>query len=126
MNQQIKEIEINGIKYVPKENSDQCNAIAAPKKNMVIVRCESAGCFFGELKSCELDKGVVVMTNARRLWYWSGAASLSQLAVDGTCKPGECKFPVSVSELALAKVIEIIQCSPTSVDSINRVAIWKS
>ena len=126
MNQQINEIEINGIKYVPKENPDRCNTIAAPKKNMVIVRCESAGCFFGELKSCEPDKGVAVLTNARRLWYWSGASSLSQLAVDGTGKPGECKFPASVSEIALAKVIEIIQCSQAAVDSINRVAIWKS
>ena len=53
-----------------------------PKLKYVIVRTYSAGVFAGNLKS--RDGKEVTLTNARRLWYWSGAASLSQLAVAGT------------------------------------------
>ena len=59
-----------------------------------MVRTYSAGVFMGEIVS--KDGQTVVMRNARRIWYWDGAASLSQLAVDGTSKPGNCKFPVAV------------------------------
>lgn len=50
------------------------------KGRYVIVRTYSAGVFAGTLVS---RKGQgVVLKDARRLWYWKGAASLSQLAVD--------------------------------------------
>ena len=45
--------------------------------DMVIVRTYSAGVFAGRLKSHKGQE--VVMTDARRLWYWKGAASLSRL-----------------------------------------------
>jgi hypothetical protein len=76
-----------------------------PSAKNVIVRTYSAGVFAGVLKS---RKGrEVVLTNARRLYYWSGAASLSQLAVDGTSNPANCKFPVAVPEVMLLEAIEI-------------------
>lgn len=66
-----------------------------------IVRTFSAGVFFGDLeeesRSADGKRGVV--KNARRLWYWEGAASLSQLANSGTKKPKACKFPVCVSAI---------------------------
>jgi hypothetical protein len=117
----INEVEINGVQYVRKDSViPKLN-----KENACIVRCETAGVFFGYPSSTDLSKGVVTLKQARRLWYWSGAASLSQLAVDGTSKPGECKFPVSVPEISLTKVIELIPCTEKSVNSINDVAIWK-
>lgn len=57
----------------------------------VIVRTYSAGVFAGELESRTGQE--VVLRNARRIWYWSGAASLSQLAMEGTKDPANCKFP---------------------------------
>lgn len=42
-----------------------------------------------------------MLKNARRLWYWDGAASISQIAVDGVSKPENCKFPESVSEILI-------------------------
>lgn len=51
----------------------------------VIVRTYSAGVFAGELET--KDGREVTLMNARRLWYWTGAASLSQLAQEGTSKP---------------------------------------
>lgn len=90
----------------------------------VIVRTYTAGVFAGKLKS--LDGKVAVLTDARRLWYWAGAASLSQLSVDGVSKPKECKFPVAVPEVTLTEAIEILPLSPKAKTSIDAVPVWSS
>ena len=90
----------------------------------VIIRTERAGVFFGEIK--ERNGQEAVITNCRRLWYWAGAASLSQLAVEGTTNPGSCKFTVIVEEMTVMGVIEIIPCTEKAVESINNVAVWKA
>ena len=123
MKQDINEIEVNGIKYVPKDSNQMPQPMA---KDAVIVRCRSAGVFFGYIKTPPCAGGTITLANARRLWYWSGAASLSQLAVDGTCKPKDCKFPVAVPEITLLEAIEVIPCSLAAVNSINGVPIWKA
>ena len=88
----------------------------------VIVRTYSAGVFAGFLFS--EDGKEVILKNARRIWYWKGAASLSQLSVDGTSKPRECKFPVEVKEIKLKEVIEIITCTEKAKKSIKSVEVW--
>jgi hypothetical protein len=88
-----------------------------------IVRADRAGVFFGEIK--ERNGSEVTMTNVRRLWYWDGACSLSQLAVDGTSSLDDCKFTVTVPEMTILGVIEIIPCSDVAVTSINSVKTWK-
>lgn len=90
----------------------------------VIVRTYSAGVFAGELKSRKGKE--VVLLNARRLWYWSGAASLSQLAQEGTSKPAQCKFPVPVTEITLTEAIEILSVTPAAWKSIGEVPIWRA
>ena len=89
----------------------------------VIVRGESSGVFFGTL--VEKNDREVVLENCRRIWFWSGAASISQLAVDGTKKPENCKFTVSVNSIMILDVIEIIPCSETAIYSIEGVEEWK-
>jgi len=89
----------------------------------VIARTYSAGVFAGTLKS--RDGKESVLTNARRIWYWAGAASLSQLAMEGTNRPTECKFPCPVDEVLLTETIEIIQCSEVAQKSIQEVPVWK-
>ena len=120
MKTEIKTITINGVEYVEKA----CNqAVSPPAANFKIFRTQSAGVFAGFLKSRNGMEAVV--TNARRIWYWSGAASLSQLAVDGTAKPNECKFPVPISEITLTQVIEILDVTEKAKMSIDGVAVWK-
>ena len=87
-----------------------------------IVRTRSAGVFAGYLVL--LDGTSVKMTEARRIWFWSGAASLSQLSVDGTSNPKECKFPVPVN-VQLYDVIEILEVTEKAKKSIEGVPIWK-
>jgi hypothetical protein len=88
-----------------------------------MVRTYSAGVFAGTIKSLEGKTGVV--TNGRRIWYWAGAASLSQLATDGTSKPKECKFPCPVEEVYLSEIIEVIPITDIAARSLNEVPIWK-
>lgn len=98
--------------------------MASEKKGKyVIVRTYSAGVFAGHLKS--RDGKEVVLTDARRLWYWAGAASLSQLAVSGTSKPSECKFPIAVPSVTLTEAIEILDVTPKAKASIEGVSIWR-
>jgi hypothetical protein len=93
------------------------------KKKYVIVRTYSAGVFAGTLVS--RDGKEVQLADARRLWYWAGAASLSQLAVDGTSKPVECKFPVAVPSVTLTEAIEILDVTPKAETSIKGVPVWR-
>jgi hypothetical protein len=90
----------------------------------VIVRTYSAGCFAGLLES--RDGQEVAVRQARRLWYWSGAASLSQLAMEGTSRPKECKFPVAVDRIVLFQAIEILDVTDTARASIEAVAPWRA
>ena len=93
-------------------------------KKHVIVRTYSAGVFAGYLQSRNGQE--VVLTKARRLWYWSGAASLSQLAVSGTSKPQECKFPVAVPRVELLQAVEILDTTKEAQKSIEGVPVWQS
>ena len=95
-----------------------------PKKKYVIVRTCSAGVFAGALVS--RDGKEVQLSNARRLWYWAGAASLSQLAVSGTSKPRDCKFPVAVPSVTLTEAVEILDVTPEAETSIKGVPEWRS
>lgn len=88
-----------------------------------IVRCDRSGVFYGEIESRNGQE--VTMRNARCLWYWDGAASLLQLAKDGTSEPRNCKFTVYVDELTVVDAIEILPCTDKAADSIEGVSEWR-
>lgn len=118
------EITVNGKKYVLASSIK--NAVPAKTikgKKYVIARTYSAGVFAGYLDSRKGKEAVLL--NARRIWYWDGAASLSQLAVDGTSKPDTCKFPTEVPRIELTEVIEILDVSEKARKSIEEVPVWK-
>lgn len=88
-----------------------------------IIRGDRSGVFFGNIK--ERNNQEVTITNCRRIWYWDGAASISQLALEGVKNPNNCKFTVTVPELTILDAIEIIPCSETAVKIIKDVKEWK-
>jgi len=108
----MNEIEINGEIYIKKSEVGESKI-----SDYVIVRTYSAGVFAGYIESREKD--AVVMKKARRLWYWDGAASLSQLAMEGTSKPENCKFPCAVDRVELLNAIEILNVSEKAKKSIE-------
>ena len=91
-------------------------------KSYVVVRTYSAGCFAGFLDSRNGKE--VTLLDARRLWCWAGASSLSELAVNGTAKPNECKFPVPVPRIVLTEAIEVIDTTDKGKKSIQEVKPW--
>jgi len=123
MKQNINEIEVNGVEYVRKDSIDIPAAKNADGLPYVIIRTYSAGVHAGYLKDREGKE--VQLLNSRRIWYWSGAASLSQLAVDGTSDPDNCKFPCTLPELTLTEAIEIIPCTEKARKSIEGVKVWE-
>ena len=93
----------------------------------VIIRSYGAGVFFGTLNEVEKsdDKYTVELLNCRRLWRWYGACSITQLAVDGTNRPGNCMFTITEPSIVVSSVIEIHECTEKSIQSIESVKEWK-
>lgn len=122
MKAKLEEVEINGTVYVPKGQENQ-RSEKLDGMQYVICRTYSAGVFAGYLFTREGNE--VVLKYARRIWYWDGAASLSQLAMEGTSSPDTCKFPCEVDEVTLLNVIEIIPTTEKARLSIIGVKIWE-
>lgn len=81
------------------------------KGTQVLIRTYSAGVHFGTLESREGQE--VHLKNARRLWSWSGALSLSEIAMKGVDIKNS-KISVPVDEILLTQAIEIIPFSKNS------------
>ena len=88
----------------------------------VIVRCKDAGVHAGEyVKHTGRE---VVLKNSRRIWYWKGAASLSEIAVHGCSCPKECKIALAVPSITLTEACEIIECLPAGEKFLREVIAW--
>ena len=96
--------------------------MAITKGKYVIVRGDRSGVFAGTLVSRKSRE--VELTGARRIWYWNGAASISELAQRGTSRPQDCKFPAPVTRILILDAIEVIPVLPVAKKSIESVAIW--
>lgn len=114
-------IIVDGVEYVRADSTRM--VVDVEGKPYCMVRTYSAGVFAGYLEKREGK--VVTLRNARRIWYWDGAASLSQLATDGTSKPENCKFPCPVARVTLTEAIEIIPITEKAKKSIEGVAVWQ-
>ena len=99
------------------------NMDAAMIGKYCIVRGRGFGVFAGTVEA--VDGNRVLLKDARRLWYWDGAASLSQIALEGVKNPDGCKFTVTVESVLLLDVIEIIPATEQSQAIINEVRVWK-
>jgi len=115
-------IKIDEVEYIRKSSVPQM-ADKLNGKEYVIVRTTSAGVHAGYLETRNGKE--VTLLSSRRLWYWDGAASLSQLAVDGVSKPQNCKFPCEVATILLLEAIEVIPCTANARKSIKEVAVWQ-
>lgn len=119
----MNRIEINGEIYVKESDLTKEKAQEFEGMPYCIVRTYSAGVFAGYIEKREGQETVI--RQARRLWKWAGAASLSQLATDGTKKPKECKFPCEVDKITVTETIEILDCTEEARLSIKGVEVWK-
>ena len=88
-----------------------------------IIRADKAGVFAGEVLKVVGD--TCLIKDSRRLWYWEGAASLSQLSQEGVSLPEKCKFPCAIPSHLVFGVIEIIPCTELAEKSIKGVEVWQ-
>lgn len=102
----------------------QAAATPATATATVIVRA-AAGVFYGRLSSFDPATTTAVMDHARRVWYWDGAASLSELSLLGPSRAANCKFPAPTEgEHILCGVTEIIPVTREALERLDAVAIW--
>lgn len=119
-----EEIQINGATYVLKGTETPKMALQSKTdKRMVIVRSHSAGVFYGYAEKREGME--ITLSECKRIYAWYGAATLSQLAVEGVKRPSECKFTMAVPEELITQAIEIIPLTQQALDSLESVPIWK-
>ena len=109
-----KNVTIDGVEYAPVTQVDG---------EHVLIRSRDAGVFVGRLVKRTGDE--VELADARRIWYWDGAATLSQLATEGTSKPNTCKFPPSVPSITVLGVCEVISVTAAALASIAKVKEWR-
>ena len=120
----VDELVIDGTTYVPKDSIPQ-EAESVDGMPFVMVRTYSAGVHCGYLKS--RDGKEVSLVGSIRIWKWEGAASLSQLSMEGTNSPNNCKFGMPIStEVILTESIEVIKMTETAKQSIQNTPSWKS
>jgi len=126
MQTETNEVEINGGKYIRKDSQEK-QAESVNGMKYCVIRSYGAGVFCGYVKDQKADvNGVnVTLIKSRRIWYWSGACSLSQMAVEGSKTISDCKIAMVVPEQFVANVIEIIPMSEKAKNNIEGASVWK-
>lgn len=92
------------------------------KDKYVLVRGDKSGVFMGRVQ--ELEKTTIHLNDCYRIWAWSGAASLSELAIEGVANPKDCKIPKPTNNHMVLDVIEVIEVSSKALASIKAVKPW--
>ena len=84
-----------------------------------MVRTENAGVHAGTLESYDGHDGQsVYLKNARRIWKWSGAFTLSELSQKGIDTNGS-RVAMAVPSILLMGAIEIIPTTPEAQQTIE-------
>lgn len=92
-------------------------------KNKCIVRGNNSGVFYGTVD--KIEGPTVTMSNVRRLYYWEGANTISQIAEEGVKFPDKCKFTMSVKDMVILDGIEISKCRKEAITNLDGVPVWK-
>lgn len=82
----------------------------------VIIRTYSAGVHTGILEEC--SGTAVVLRDARRIWRWSGAFTLNEMAMHGCGEDSRISQPVPT--ILLTQAIEVIPCSAQAQENLSR------
>ena len=88
-----------------------------------LFRCDRSGVFYGE--KVEIEGQRAKIRNARKIYYWNGAACLEQLSAEGTKKPQDCKFTITVPEIEVYDLIQTLPCTDKAIESIEAVREWR-
>jgi hypothetical protein len=116
-------IKIDDIEYVRADSSPLAEEVDGLR--YCVVRTYSAGVHIGYVKEFgEKHPQHAKLLNSRRLHSWSGACSLSQVAMDGVSIE-ESRIAMTVPEIELTDVIEVITCSIKAAKFFKDAKAWK-
>lgn len=82
----------------------------------VLVRTRSAGIHMGTLAECAGT--AVVLKDSRRLWRWTGANTLNEVALNGVSEQSRISDPVA--RILLTESIEVIPCTEKARKNLTR------
>jgi len=116
----VELIEKRAKQFTTKHTNNMANMI----NKICIIRSYESGVHFGEvLETRDTIHGLsVTLKDSRRVHYWEGAASLSQMALDGI-KTG--RIAMVLPEIQVENVCEIIPMSEAAIDNMKKQPIWK-
>ena len=90
----------------------------ASKKAISVFRTRSAGVHYGALVS---RKGLeAIVSEARRIWYWTGANTLTEIANHGVAAGSKISEP-SNQPITLTEVIEVLPCSAKAIANLDAI-----
>ena len=87
----------------------------------VIIRTFSAGVHFGTL--VERSGKEVLLSNAKRIWSWTGANTLHEVATEGVGVTSKVSSLIKV--ILLTEVIEILPCEDKAISCLEKQG-WES
>lgn len=106
-------IMFDNTKYV--RTDAQSTPAAGPRGPLVLIRSRDSGVHVGELLGREGTE--VRLANARRIWYWKGAFTLSEVSQNGVAVGSRISIPIP--EITVLGVCEVIQVSTKAVPSLT-------
>lgn len=97
------------------------------KDKWYIIRANFAGVFLGKIEFLN-ENGTIGIKGIRRLYQWSGALDVTEIAKEGVSDPENCKFSVQLSEDDISVVTNLIEYHPVSekaLSILNSIEPWK-
>ncbi len=88
----------------------------------VIIRTYSAGVHYGILN--KVDNDTVELLKARRIHYWNGANSLTDIALGGISDKVNSRITKKLPSIILQNVIEIIECTEVAIKDLDNFPEW--
>jgi hypothetical protein len=85
-----------------------------------VIRCRNAGVHVGTVKS--RDAHTLILEDANRIWRWSGANTLSEVAMQGVNRSEATRIATMVPEIELTSsdVCEVIPVA----DTVDLSEVW--
>ena len=87
--------------------------------NFVLVRTVNAGVHCGYLKEVSQVGQSVMLTDARRVWRWSGANTLHELSLRGADME-YTRISEPVEEICILDAIELIPCTESARNNLSQ------
>ena len=89
----------------------------------VLIRDDMAGVYVGTLTGIDVAAGSAVLTGARQVWNWEGAAATPGIAARGIRHSGARVGPVT-EMITLGAVCAAILCTTEGAKSVMSAPVW--